>query len=204
MDPTIAQHVVHAGVDVSKERLDVSIRRNEAAEHTSFGVTNDEAGIEALVARLVAECPVLVVLEATGGFERSVIAALAAAGLPVAVVNPRQARDFARATGRLAKTDRIDAGVLAHFAQAVRPKPRSLPEEEAQVFGAILARRRQIDRSSACSPPRRTAWVQPASSTCENASRRTSGGSRRSSAAPITTWTGQSRRVPPCARTTRY
>lgn len=184
----------------------MSIRRNEAAEHTSFGVTNDEAGIEALVARLVAECPVLVVLEATGGFERSVIAALAAAGLPVAVVNPRQARDFARATGRLAKTDRIDAGVfLAHFAQAVRPKPRSLPEEEAQVFGAILARRRQIDRSSACSPPRRTAWVQPASrSTCENASRRTSGGSRRSSAAPITTWTGQSRRVPPCARTTRY
>ena len=145
MDPTtIAQHVVHAGVDVSKERLDVSIRRNEAAEHTSFGVTNDEAGIEALVARLVAECPVLVVLEATGGFERSVIAALAAAGLPVAVVNPRQARDFARATGRLAKTDRIDAGVLAHFAEAVRPKPRSLPEEEAQVFGAILARRRQI------------------------------------------------------------
>jgi transposase len=69
----------------------------------------------------------LVVLEATGGFERSVIAALAAAGLPVAVVNPRQARDFARATGRLAKTDRIDAGVLAHFAEAVRPKPRSLP-----------------------------------------------------------------------------
>jgi transposase len=202
LDATIAQYVVHAGVDVSKERLDVSIRRNEAAEHTSFGVTNDEAGIEALVARLVAECPVLVVLEATGGFERSVIMALAAAGLPVAVVNPRQARDFARATGRLAKTDRIDAGVLAHFAQAVRPKPRSLPEEEAQVFGAILARRRQI--VGMLTAEKNRLGAEPASSTCENASRRTSGGSRRSSAAPITTWTGQSRRVPPCARTTRY
>ena len=202
MDPTIAQHVVHAGVDVSKERLDVSIRRNEAAEHTSFGVTNDEAGIETLVARLMAECPVLVVLEATGGFERSVIAALAAAGLPVAVVNPRQARDFARATGRLAKTDRIDAGVLAHFAQAVRPKPRSLPEEEAQVFGAILARRRQIvgmliaekNRLGAAGVKHVRKRVEAHVRWLEKELGRTD----------HDTWTGRSRRVLPCARTTRY
>jgi transposase len=86
----------------------------------------------------------LVILEATGGFERPVAAALAAAGLPIAVVNPRQARDFARATGRLAKTDRIDAQILARFAQAVRPAPRPVPEEEAQALAEITARRRQV------------------------------------------------------------
>jgi transposase len=86
----------------------------------------------------------LVVLEATGGFERPAVAALAAAGLAVAVVNPRQARDFARATGRLAKTDRIDAEILARFAEAVHPTPRPVPDEEARALGEILARRRQI------------------------------------------------------------
>jgi transposase len=137
--------LLYAGVDVSKGRLDVScVRRGETTEHEAFGVPNDDAGIDALVGRLVEARPVLVVLEATGGFERAVVAALAAAGLPVAVVNPRQVRDFARATGRLAKTDRIDALVLARFAEAVRPAPRPLPDEEAQAFGAILARRRQI------------------------------------------------------------
>lgn len=144
MDPTAAQQL-YAGVDVSKERLDVSVRRGEeAAEHATFGLSNDDAGIDALVACLAEERPALVVLEATGGFERPAIAALAAAGLAVAVVNPRQARDFARAMGRLAKTDRIDAEILARFAEAVRPEPRSVPDEEAQAFGAILARRRQI------------------------------------------------------------
>jgi transposase len=131
---------VYAGIDVSKDRLEVAVR--PAGER--FDVPNDDAGIDELVGRLGQTRPALVVLESTGGFERSLVAALAASGLAVAVVNPRQTRDFARATGRLAKTDRIDAEVLAHFAEAVRPTPRAVPEEEAYVFGAILARRRQI------------------------------------------------------------
>jgi transposase len=137
---------VYAGVDVSKERLEVCVRRGREAkedEHT-FGVSNDPAGMETLLARLLEERPALVILEATGGFERPVAAALAATGLPIAVVNPRQARDFARATGRLAKTDRIDAQILARFAQAVRPAPRPVPEEEAQALAEITARRRQL------------------------------------------------------------
>jgi transposase len=136
----------YAGVDVSKGRLEVCVRRGRQAregEH-AFGVSNDPAGMETLLARLLAERPVLVILEATGGFERPVAAALAAAELPIAVVNPRQARDFARATGRLAKTDRIDAQILARFAQAVRPAPRPVPEEEAQALAEITARRRQL------------------------------------------------------------
>jgi transposase len=137
----------YAGVDVSKGRLEVCVRRGREAkecEHT-FGVSNDPAGTETLLARLVEERPALVILEATGGFERPVAAASAAAGLPIAVVNPRQARDFARATGRLAKTDRIDAQILARFAQAVRPAPRPVPEEEAQALAEITTlRRRQL------------------------------------------------------------
>jgi transposase len=131
---------VYAGIDVSKGRLEVAVR--PVGER--FDVPNDDAGIDELVGGLRQRHPALVVLESTGGLERSLVAALAASGLAVAVVNPRQARDFARATGRLAKTDRIDAHVLAHFAEAVRPTPRAAPEEEAYVFGAILARRRQI------------------------------------------------------------
>lgn len=133
---------LYAGIDVSKGRLDTALR--PTGEH--FGLPNDRAGIDALVGRLVAQArhPKLVVLEATGGFERAVAAALAAAGIPVAVVNPRQARDFARATGKLAKTDRIDAEVLARFAEAVRPPAKALPDDEAREFAAILARRRQI------------------------------------------------------------
>jgi transposase len=140
LNPT-TQEVHYAGIDISKGHLDVFVR--PAGEH--FGVPNDHAGIGSLVCRLLeGACPALVVLEATGGFERPVAAALAAAGLAVAVVNPRQARDFARATGRLAKTDRIDAEVLAHFAEAVHPTPRPVPDEEARALGEILARRRQI------------------------------------------------------------
>jgi transposase len=136
----------YAGVDVSKERLEVCVRcgREAREDEDTFGVFNDPAGTQRLLARLLEERPALVILEATGGFERPVAAALAAAGLPVAVVNPRQARDFARATGRLAKTDRIDAQILARFAQAVRPAPRSVPEEEAQALAEITARRRQV------------------------------------------------------------
>lgn len=131
---------LYAGVDVSKERLDVSLRPTG----DSFRVPNDAAGIDELLTRLEEARPALVVLEATGGFERSLAAALAAAGLAVAVVNPRQARDFARATGRLAKTDALDAEALARFAEAVRPTPRVIPDEEARALCAILARRRQI------------------------------------------------------------
>jgi transposase len=134
---------IYVGVDVSKDRLDVALRPTGAG----WSFPNEQAGIDALVSQLLFEeapPPTLVVLEATGGFERPLAAALAATGMPVAVVNPRQARDFARATGRLAKTDRIDAEILARFAEAVRPTVRPIPDEEAQEFAAILVRRRQI------------------------------------------------------------
>src|SRR5919107_4335968 len=129
----------YVGVDVSKERLEVCVRRGreEKEDEDPFGVSNDPAGTQTLLGSLLEERPVLVILEATGGFERPVAAALAAAGLPIAVVNPRQARDFARAMGRLAKTDRIDAQILARFAQAVRPAPRPVPEEEDQALAEI-------------------------------------------------------------------
>ena len=132
---------LYVGIDVSKATLDVAIL--PLGRH--FVLSNDEAGIEELLGSLEdPNKPALVVLEATGGYERPVAAAIAASGMAVAVVNPRQTRDFARATGKLAKTDRLDAKALARFAQAVRPEPRSLPEEEAREFSAILARRRQL------------------------------------------------------------
>jgi transposase len=131
---------IYAGIDVSKARLDVCLLpRGE-----SFVVPNDEEGLDELLGRLEELHPTLVVLEASGGFERPVAAALAAAGIAVAVLNPRQTRDFARATGRLAKTDRLDANTLARFAQAIRPAPKVLPDAQAEEFSAILARRRQI------------------------------------------------------------
>src|SRR5215212_9929418 len=131
----------YAGVDVSKGRLDIFLRPMQ--EHLS--VPNDEAGIGALVSRLEQACPALVVLESSGGFERLVAAALAASELPIVVVNPRQVRYyFARATGKLAKTDRLDAEVLARFGEAVGPEPKPLPDKEVRAFGEVLARRRQI------------------------------------------------------------
>jgi transposase len=147
LDPTTTAKI-YAGVDVSKDRLDVCVRRSVAGRHNdgddTFFVPHDEAGIDTLISRLVEERPVMVILEATGGFERAVVGALAAAGLPVAVVNPRQARDFARATGRLAKTDALDAEVLARFAEAIEPTPKPLPDEEIRALQGILARRRQL------------------------------------------------------------
>jgi transposase len=128
------------GIDVAKERLDVHVR--PPAE--TFGIAADESGMHELVERLRQRCPSLVVLEATGGYEVPVAAVLAAAGLPVAVVNPRQVRDFARATGRLAKTDALDAQMLALFGEAVRPPVRALPDEQAQALGELVARRRQL------------------------------------------------------------
>lgn len=131
---------VFVGIDVSKMRLDVAVRPTDAVWTSS----NDDVGVAALVRSLVALAPQLVVLEATGGLEGQLVAQLATSSLPVAVVNPRQVRDFAKATGKLAKTDSIDASVLAHFAQAVGPTPRPLPSEEAEVLEAILVRRRQL------------------------------------------------------------
>jgi hypothetical protein len=109
-----------------------------------WAVANDDLGIAALVERLQTMPPTLMVLEATGGNQRAVVAALAAAGLPVAVVNPRQARDVAKATGQVAQTDALDARALAHVAEAVRPTPRPLPDAQAAERRALLARRRQL------------------------------------------------------------
>ena len=133
--------VRHVGIDVSKERLDVC----SLPDGGTFSVANDRASIDELIARLLEGVrPELVVLEATGKYERPAAVAVAAAGIAVAVVNPRQARDFAKAAGRLAKTDRIDAEVLARFAGAVGPRPSVLPDEEARVLQDILLRRRQL------------------------------------------------------------
>ena len=131
---------VFIGIDVSKARLDIFVRPLASRE----SVGNEEAGIKTLVERARELKPALIVLEATGGVERAVIRALASAELPVVVVNPRQVRDFAKATGQLAKTDTIDAEVLARFAEAVRPALRPLPDEMSLELRALIARRRQI------------------------------------------------------------
>ncbi len=128
------------GIDVAKHGLDSHAR--PAGER--FTVAHDEDGVAALVERLAALAPALVVLEATGGLEVRLAAALAAAGLPVAVVNPRRVRAFARATGRLAKTDRLDAATIARFAEAMRPPVRPLPDAATRHLGALVARRRQL------------------------------------------------------------
>lgn len=131
---------VTVGIDVAKARLDVAVRPSGE----QWQVPNDAAGIADLVARLQSRPPRLIVLEASGGWERLVAASLASAGLPVAVVNPRQVRDFAKAVGRLAKTDALDAQLLAHFADAVQPEPRPLPAADQQALTAVLTRRRQV------------------------------------------------------------
>ena len=128
------------GVDVSKGRLDIDF----APAPAPFQVANDAAGIAAVCARLADPKPALVVVEATGGLEAALAAALAVAGIPVAVVNPRQARDFAKALGRLAKTAAIDAATLALFAERVRPEVRPLLGKEALALDALLTRRRQL------------------------------------------------------------
>jgi len=128
------------GVDVSKLQLDVAVR--PSGELWQFG--NDDRGTAALIKRLTPLHPQLVILEATGGLEAPLVAALSHAGFPVVIVNPRQVRDFARATGRLAKTDKIDAHVLALFGERVQPEVRPLPDDTALAFHALLTRRRQI------------------------------------------------------------
>jgi transposase len=128
------------GIDVSKERLDVHV----CPSGQVFAVARDAKGLEQLSIDLQGLAPALIVLEATGGFEITVAAALASTGLPLAVVNPRQIRDFARAIGRLAKTDAIDAQVIALFAERIRPEPRPVADAESQALAELVARRRQV------------------------------------------------------------
>jgi transposase len=131
---------VFVGIDVGKGHLDVA----RSDEEETWQLTNDDVGVQELVHRLQALAPALVVLEATGGFEMPAAAALAAAQIPVVIANPRHTRDFAKSTGRLAKTDTIDAHGLALFAARVRPEVRELPSEETRALTAVVARRRQI------------------------------------------------------------
>src|SRR2546426_11592575 len=128
------------GIDVAKAQLDIAIRPTGER----WTVPNDASGVATLVDRVQTLHPTLIVLEATGGLERAVTSALAAAGLPVVVVHPRQARDCARATGQLAKTDALDARALAHCADVIRPTPRPLPDAQTQELRALLGRRQQL------------------------------------------------------------
>jgi len=130
----------YVGIDVAKHQVAVHLR----PDGVSFTCGTDPAGLKALVTRLQPLQPKLIVLEATGGYETIVAAALADAGLPVAVVNPRQTRQFAAALGRLAKTDKIDAAAIAHFAEAIHPEPRALPDAQTVELRALLARRHQL------------------------------------------------------------
>jgi len=145
------------GIDVAKAELEVVVRPSGAR----WSVTNNASGLAQLQERLQALAPALIVLEATGGYEVAVVAALATAALPVVVLNARQVRDFARATGRLAKTDAIDAGVLAHFAEVVRPPVRPLPDAMTQSLQAWLMRRRQLVEMLLAEEQRRSRAPRP-------------------------------------------
>lgn len=128
------------GIDVSKETLDVAVRPEEERWQTK----NTEEAFAELIARVEVLEPELIIIEATGGLERAVVSAMAEAGLPVVVINPRQTREFARATGRLAKTDEIDADDLAFFGEAIRPEVRPLPDAAVEKLCALNARRQQL------------------------------------------------------------
>lgn len=133
----------YVGIDISKDSLDIEVSNAEEVVGR-WTATNDEEGAEAVVAKLKTHSVKLIVMEATGGLETMMAYSLQKAGLPVAVVNPRQVRDYAKATGVLAKTDKLDAGVLARFARQMTPPVRPLPNEKMQAFSALLARRRQL------------------------------------------------------------
>ncbi len=139
-DPHRMGGPMFVGIDVAKAELVVVVRPSG----DTWTVPNDASGLRTLVQRLEHTAPTLLVLEATGGYELPCVAALLAAALPVVVVNPRQVRDFARSTGQLAKTDRLDAGVLALFAERVQPAVRSLPDPATRALVALMARRRQL------------------------------------------------------------
>jgi len=132
--------IIAVGIDVSKDRLDVALRPSGEI----FAVERNASGLDRLIERLRQLAPRIVALEATGGFETVAAAALASASLPVVVVNPVQIRAFAKALGQRAKTDPIDAAVIAHFAEATRPEPRPLPDEATRLLADLVARRRQI------------------------------------------------------------
>ena len=134
------QEGIYVGIDVAKAQVDVAVRPTD----DSWEVSYDDAGVRQLVSRLKALEPVMVLLEASGGLELPLVVALATEELPVVVVNPRQVRDFARATGKLAKTDSLDAAVLAHFAEVVRPPARPLRDAETQALNSLAARRHQV------------------------------------------------------------
>jgi transposase len=131
---------LYVGIDVAKAQLDIAVRPTG----DRWAISNTEAGRQDVLTRLTALPPTLVLVDAAGGLELPLVAALAAAALPVVVVNPRQVRDFAKATGQLAKTDALDARALAHFAEAVHPIPRPLPDAATQALTALLARRQQV------------------------------------------------------------
>lgn len=149
---------VFIGIDVAKEQLEVNIQPSGE----SFAVARDEPGLADLVRRLQPLGAALIALEATGGYEVVVAATLATAGLPVAVVNPRQIRDFARAIGRLAKTDALDAHAIAVFAARVRPAARPVADAQARLLGELVARRRQLVEMLSAEQNRRRAVEQPA------------------------------------------
>jgi transposase len=140
-----SEHLVFVGIDVAKDEVVIALAPSgDQPSGESWTSPTTGTALEAVVARLKALTPALIVLEATGGLEAALVALLAEAALPVVVVNPRQVRDFAKALGRLAKTDAIDAAVLALFAERVRPALRPLPDADARALGALLARRRQL------------------------------------------------------------
>jgi transposase len=153
----------YVGIDVSKEHLDIALHEGKR----EWRCSHDDAGLDALAKELRAIGPELIVLEATGGFELTVLAALTIARLPVAVVNPRNVRDFAKASGRLAKTDKLDARCIAHFASAMQPLRTEMPDETTLALEQLLTRRRQLmqeliaekNRRSTLRGPRRTERV---------------------------------------------
>lgn len=147
---------VFVGIDVAKDRLDVHVRPSDEA----FAVARDGEGLAALVERLQGLAPQIAVVEATGGFEVTVAAALAGAAIPLAVVNPRQIRDFARAMGQLAKTDALDARAIARFAEAIKPEPRPVPDDQARELSELVQRRRQVVEMMAMERNRRRQLTQ--------------------------------------------
>jgi transposase len=150
----MVENQLFIGIDVSKAKLDAALRPGGE----SFSVANNQRGIAALIKQLKKLSVSRMVLEASGGYEIAAASELAAAGLPVAVVNPRQVRDFARATGRLAKTDAIDARALAHFAELIQPDTRPLPDARSRELMALVGRRR---RSSKCLLPKAIGTAAP-------------------------------------------
>ena len=136
----MSQESTYVSIDVAKEQIDIAVRPTGR----SWSAPYDEVALDGLVVELGNLGPVAVIVEATGGLELPLVAVLAAASLPVVVVNPRQVRDFAKSTGQLAKTDRLDAQVLAHFGEAVRPSECPLRDADTHTLGAMLARRRQV------------------------------------------------------------